>query len=677
MTTINKIPNSLKDEKSPYLLQHVYNPVNWYPWTDEAFEKAKKEDKPIFLSIGYSTCHWCHVMAHESFEDEEVAKVLNQDYVCIKVDREERPDVDAVYMNVAQRMNGNGGWPLTIIMTPEQKPFFSATYIPKNARYGMKGLIEILHIVSSKWKNNKEELVLSGDKITKAVINLEKTNSSKNQITKKIMREAFDSFEKIFDAQYGGFGSSPKFPQPSNLLFLLYYYMYEKNEYALFMVNKTLDSMYKGGIYDHVGYGFSRYATDRKWLVPHFEKMLYDNAQLSMVYTLLYNITGNSTYKDISKNILQYILREMRDERGGFYSAQDADSEGEEGKYYVFTHEEIIRVLGEEDGEYFNNYYDITNKGNFEGKNIPNLLKNENFVVNDEKINSLNQKVYEYRLKRTKLHKDDKILTSWNAIMIVAFARGYKAFGDEKYKEVAIDAVNFIKEYLFDDEGNLGVRYREENLMQGATLTDYAMFVFSLIEMYEATLDLEYLKRAVELNEKMIDLFLDEEGGFFMTSSKGDKLIYNPKETYDGVIPSGNSVAAYNLIKLSRLTGNYNIDKVAQKHFEFMATYINDYPIMYTFSLISLFYELYGSKDLVCIYKEEDKDYVKQIIANNHSINTSILAVNLKEIEEAKEFIESIKNYKTVEGKTTFYICENKNCSLPITNRVELEKAMN
>jgi len=674
MNNINKIANRLINEKSPYLLQHAHNPVNWYPWGSEAFDKAKTEDKPIFLSIGYSTCHWCHVMEHESFEDSEAAEVLNKHFVSIKVDREERPDIDVVYMNVAQKINGSGGWPLTIIMTPEQKPFFAGTYLPKKSRYGMTGLMELLQIVATKWKNNKDELVNSGNKISEIIRNLENAHQNEAKLSKKFILDARDLLEDNFDEDYGGFSEKPKFPQPSYLMFLLSYYALEKDEDALYLVEKTLDSMYKGGIFDHVGHGFSRYSTDDKWLVPHFEKMLYDNAQLALTYAFAYQITKVDLYKEIVEKIFDYISREMTDEKGGFYSAQDADSEGEEGKYYVFTPDEIINLLGKEDGQYFNEYYNITMKGNFEGKNIPNLLHYEDYFEKDEKIELLNKKVHEYRLNRTILHKDDKILTSWNGMMIAAYAFAYKVLGNEKYLKAAEKAIDFIENNLIDENNNVGVRYRDGSKLSNGTLDDYAMFIWSLVEMYEATFEIKYLKRALELNEKMTSLFWDEKkGGFFITSKSGESLIYNPKEVYDGAMPSGNSVAAYNIIRLARLTENTSLENLAEKQFNFLANNIENYPAGYTFALLSVLYEMYPSKEIVCIAKDENDLNELRINLSNYSlVNTSVVAVKYSELEKVGELIPYIKSYTMKNDSTTYYICQNKNCSLPITKLAEL-----
>ncbi len=677
MTNSNRVPNRLVTEKSPYLLQHAYNPVYWYPWGEEAFNKAKTENKLIFLSIGYSTCHWCHVMAHESFEDEEVAQVLNKYFVSVKVDREERPDIDSVYMNVTQRINGHGGWPLTIIMTYDKKPFFAGTYFPKKSRF-TKGLLEILDIVWKQWERNKEDIIKSSNTITNIIKKQEAAELKKTKLSFDIIYSARDLFEKSFDSKYGGFGDSPKFPTQSNLLFLMRYYDLEKDIKSLGIINKTLDSMYRGGIFDHIGFGFSRYSTDEKWLVPHFEKMLYDNAQLIIAYTEAYLITKNKLYKKITEKIIEYVLREMTDENGGFYSAQDADSEGVEGKYYVFSPDEIIQLLGKEEGEYFNNYFDITNQGNFEGKSIPNLINNNDYERTDVIIEKVVSKVYSYRLSRMKLHKDDKILTSWNGIMIAALAKAYKAFEDEKYLNAAEAALKFIKKNLIDDNNKIYARYREGEALKTFTLDDYAFYVWALIEMYEATYEMHYLKRALKFNEKMIKLFWDDkQGGFFMTSKDNEGLIYRPKEVYDGAIPSGNSVASLNLIRLSRMTGNIELTEISQKQVEFLTGYIADYPAGYSFSLISMLYELYSTKDIICIAK--DKNDIKEfhnIIGSKFLSNTSVIAVNKSDIDEASEIISFIKNYDLKDNKTAYYVCENRECSLPIKNIKDFEKAL-
>lgn len=598
-----EIPNRLINEKSPYLLQHAYNPVDWYPWGGEAFQKAKDEDKPVFLSVGYSTCHWCHVMARESFEDEEVAGVLNKDFISIKVDKEERPDIDAVYMAVCQGITGSGGWPLTIIMTPDQKPFFAGTYYPKTRRYNVPGLLEILDAAAREWKGGREPLLKTADKIVSALNDKTKRQSQKPdreteaagfRLDKDIIEEAKDILYQSFDSWFGGFGGSPKFPTPHNLMFLLRYHKLEKEAYALEIVEKTLQQMYRGGIFDHIGYGFSRYSTDDRWLVPHFEKMLYDNALLVMAYLEAYQITGTELYKSVAMKTLSYISREMTDEEGGFYSAQDADSEGEEGKYYVFSQKEILDLLGDTDGTLFNRFYDITEQGNFEGSSIPNLIRNRKYDPIPDAIRKRIPDVYDYRLTRTKLHKDDKLLISWNSLMITAYARAYKALGEDKYLRAAEKAAAFLSEALTKESGKLYVSYRGGTATGTGNLDDYAFFIWALLELYEATMDINYLDKAKTLCDLMKTCFWDEEeGGFHLTDKDAEALIYRPKETYDGAIPSGNSAAGYVLIKLNKLTGLEEYHEWGLKQLNFLYENAASYPAGYCFGMMAIMMELY------------------------------------------------------------------------------------
>jgi Highly conserved protein containing a thioredoxin domain len=599
--TENKKANKLIKEKSPYLLQHAYNPVDWYPWGEEAFAKARAEDKPIFLSIGYSTCHWCHVMAHESFEDDEVARVLNENFISVKVDKEERPDIDSVYMAVCQGLTGSGGWPMTIIMTPDQKPFFAGTYYPREKRYNIPGIIDILDAVTAEWKENKESLAKAGEKIVRVLSsrmqNQNKTTQETGKsadLSKDIVQEAREILYQAFDNWYGGFGTSPKFPSPHNLMFLLRCHKLEKEDRALEIVEKTLQQMYRGGIFDHVGYGFSRYSTDDKWLVPHFEKMLYDNALLVMIYAEAFQVTGKELYKTIAAKTLSYISREMTDGQGGFYSAQDADSEGEEGKYYVFTPKEILDLLGAADGELFNQFYDITDMGNFEGNSIPNLIKTRDYDPIPDAIRKRVDEVYNYRLGRTALHKDDKLLVSWNALMIAALAKAYKAFGEEKYLRAAERAETFLAESLTKKNDRLFVSFRDGTPSGTGGLDDYAFYVWALLELYEATLDLNYLERARNLCELMKEGFWDEEGaGFYLTDKDAESLIYRPKETYDGAMPSGNSVAGYILIKLSKLTGLEDYHQWGLRQLGFLRDNAVSYPAGNCFALMAIMMELY------------------------------------------------------------------------------------
>lgn len=610
MTNTMKTPNRLIDESSPYLIQHAYNPVNWYPWGAEAFEKAKNEDKPVFLSIGYSTCHWCHVMAHESFEDPEVAEALNRDFIAVKVDKEERPDIDAVYMAVCQGLTGSGGWPMTIVMTPDQKPFFAGTYFPKQRRYNVPGLLEILDAINKEWKMKRESLVDTGEKITSALNGRQKKRSEGNRAEAPgggsaagkngwapdhaLITSARDTLYQSFDKQYGGFGASPKFPMPHNLMFLLRSSKFDQEAQALKIVEKTLEQMYRGGIFDHIGFGFSRYSTDNQWLAPHFEKMLYDNALLVIAFLEAYQVTGRELYRSVVEKTLEYIEREMTDETGGFYSAQDADSEGEEGRYYLMSEKEVVDLLGLTDGTQFCRFFDITEGGNFEGRSIPNLIKNQDFEQIPETIRRQLPRLYDHRLKRTKLHKDDKILTSWNSLMIAACAKAYKALNEEKYLRIAEKAAAFLSDAMTSPDGTLRVSSRGGKATGTGTLDDYAFFIWALLELYEATLDINYLEQARKLCDRMISGFQDQAGGgFYLTHTDAEPLIYRPKETYDGAIPSGNSVAGYVLVKLSRLTGMDEYHQQALGQLQFLSEQAAAYPAGHCFAMMALMMELH------------------------------------------------------------------------------------
>ena len=574
--------NRLKNETSPYLLQHMNNPVDWWPWCDEAFAKAKAENKPVFLSIGYSTCHWCHVMAHESFEDAEVADVLNRYFVPVKVDKEDRPDIDSVYMSVCLALTGSGGWPMTIIMEHTGKPFFAGTYFPKRYRYGMPGLIELLEGINAQWQTDRQKLLDSAEKIT-VRLNAQSKKPLNHSDSDKLIKQGVAYFKSAFDRRYGGFGRAPKFPSPHNLLFLLEAYQNLHDRDCLEMAEKTLLSMAKGGIFDHIGFGFSRYSTDAKWLAPHFEKMLYDNALLIMAYTKAYEITRNPVYKTVTEKTILYIKREMTHPEGGFFSAQDADSDGVEGKYYVFTPREIVSTLGESDGQAFCELYDISESGNFEGKNIPNQIGRP--ALNDS-ISRFLPTLYEYRKKRTSLHKDDKILTAWNALMIAALADAFSIFGDESYLEAAKRAAAFIETNLCEN-GRVFTSFREGKRSGYGFLDDHAFYVYALLRLYHVTSEMQYLERAKRLAGKVAaDFFDDRDGGFYLTGNYGEPLVARPKESYDGAIPSGNSVMTMNLVTLNLLTGEY--EDILDKQASFMISQAADSPAGYSFLLYSL-----------------------------------------------------------------------------------------
>lgn len=669
LVSAEHMTNHLKGQSSPYLIQHAENPVDWYPWCQEAFEKAKREDKPVFLSVGYSTCHWCHVMAHESFENQEIAELLNRHFVSVKVDREERPDIDSVYMAVCQALTGSGGWPMSIFMTADQKPFYAGTYFPPESRHGMIGFRELLLAVAEKWKSSKAELQKSADFITEYMGKQEREKSGEENAVggqecynggkklsdcagSQLVRQAAEMFAQSFDEQYGGFGAAPKFPAPHNLIFLTLHSRLNGDQAAFAQVQKTLLGMRRGGIFDHIGYGFSRYSTDRYFLVPHFEKMLYDNALLIMAYAAAYKVCGDAIFLDTAEKTAEYIFREMTSGEGGFYSAQDADSEGEEGRFYVWDYDEIIQIIGIERGKAFCEHFGITKQGNFEGKNIPNLLNGN--AVSDEHEEE-RRTLYVHRKSRTKLHLDDKILTSWNALMICAMAMLYRVTGEQRYLAAAEKAQSFIEERLCD--GNtLYVSCREGVRSVKGFLDDYAYYTAALLSLYEATSDSTYLERAKEICGEAREQFEDKgRGGYFLYGSRNGSLIAKPKETYDGALPSGNAVMAYCLVRLSQLTEHEEYKCAAQAQLEYLAAEAGQYPGGHCMFLKAwLIYEKPPKKITVVLGGGKQKAEV---------LRTLPLYADVRILDKAGE------GYGLLNGRTTYYVCENYRC-LPPVNKI-------
>jgi len=669
--------NRLINEKSPYLLQHAHNPVDWYPWSDEAFEKAKREDKPIFLSIGYSTCHWCHVMERESFEDSEVAEILNREYVAIKVDREERPDLDHIYMSFCQAMTGHGGWPLSVFLSPDKKPFFAGTYFPKESRAGMPGFITILIGISLAWKTRREELLREGQSVLQH-INRSRVVQTGNTVTQEDVSRAYRILRRTFDQEYGGFGRAPKFPTPHLLSFLLRYGVLNNEQTAIDMAVKTLDGMYRGGIYDHVGGGFSRYSTDEKWLVPHFEKMLYDNALLLMAYAEAYQLLGREEHRTVVEEVAAYILREMTDPEGGFYSAEDADSEGVEGKYYLWTPAEVLEVLGEKDGREFCELYDITETGNFEGKSIPNLIKTPLEHIKERKhaLAVARQKLLQSRDNRIHPHKDDKILTSWNGLMIAALAKSFRIIGDTACLRAAEKAMNFILTRLRRSDGRLMARYRQGEAAYPAYADDYAFVIWALLELYEATFNSDYLRVALELNRDLLRLFWDDrEGGLFFYGSDVEEEILRPKESYDGAIPSANSITVMNLMRLSRITESPELEEKASRVLSAFAFTVKQYPPSYTALLRAAMYLLYPSREVIVV-GERDSGEVKEMLESinaNFLPNTIVMFRPLPD-DGITELNPRLREYVALDGKATAYVCQNYACQAPVTSASDLKR---
>ena len=585
------IPNRLINGKSPYLLQHAYNPVQWYPWGEEALTKARSENKPLFISIGYSVCHWCHVMNRESFDDNDVADVLNKHFIPIKVDREERPDIDKVYMTFAEAMMGSAGWPLNVIATPEGKPFYIGTYFPKTTKNRMIGIIDLLNTLSTIWQKNNKKVIDESNHIFTEVQKYSDDSKAGN-VDATIFDTVKDVLENLYDKKHGGFGTSPKFPMPQYLLYLLNYHEMKFDESALNIVETTLVNMYKGGIFDHIGYGFFRYSVDEKWLVPHFEKMLYDNALMSLVYIKAYEITKKDFYMEVANKIYEFIIRDLLADNGGFYSSLDADTEGVEGKYYLFDYDEALDLLGEEWGGLFNRYYDITEKGNFEGKNIPNLLNVslENMDANDSAIlDSILQMLITYRGKRVNPHRDEKILTSWNGLIIGSLAYAGRLLGNKFYIKKAVEAADFVISKSIDENGNLLSTHIDGSSYNYGYLEDYAFFIYGLINIYKANLDDKYLDIAKKLTDDMLDIFGDGENkGLYFYGKYSEKLVLRPKEYYDGAIPSGNGFALIDLMSLFVLTGEERYANIHNEMIHSFGESINTNPLTYLYSVMSL-----------------------------------------------------------------------------------------
>lgn len=659
--------NQLQYEKSPYLLQHAENPVDWRPWGTAALEEAKREDKPIFLSIGYSTCHWCHVMAHESFESEEVAAVLNRAFIPIKVDREERPDVDAVYMAACIAMNGSGGWPLTVLLTPDQKPFWAGTYLPKGQ------LMSLLEQAERRWRENRGQLISVGDMLTEHLRQEEAVRP--DAPSRALVEKGVALFVQSFDRQWGGFGQAPKFPTAHNLLFLLRYARLTQDRQAQEMAELTLEHMYRGGLFDHVGGGFSRYSTDRQWLVPHFEKMLYDNALLVLAYTEAWNQTHQDYCREVACRTLDYILTELTDPQGGFYCGQDADSDGVEGKYYVFSPEEITAVVGEKQGQAFCRRFGITFAGNFEGKSIPNLIGTPDWEQEPEEIKALRKQLYAYRKQRISLHRDDKVLTSWNGLMIAALARAGLILDESRYLDAAEQAVAFIRKNLKDSDGRLLARWRDGDAAHPGKLEDYAFYTWGLLELYEATFRVDYLEEACALAELLLKLFFDhEQGGFYPYAKDGEQLITRTKEVYDGAMPSGNSVAALVLSRLARLTGETHWMQAAQCQFAYLAGAIQGYPAGYSFALLALLEELWPTAELICAAEnlpEGLTDFLRE-----HAYGLTVLMKTPADETRLAALAPFTSEYPIPAAGVRYYLCRGKTCERPVETIAELEKLM-
>ncbi|MBC8401338.1 MAG: thioredoxin domain-containing protein [Candidatus Marinimicrobia bacterium] len=670
--------NHLKNEQSPYLLQHADNPVDWYPWGEQAFELARQSYKPIFLSIGYSTCHWCHVMEHESFEDDSVAKLLNDNFIAIKVDREELPEIDHLYMSVCQAMTGSGGWPLTIIMTPDKEPFFAGTYFPREGRFGRPGMLQLLPSLSDAWKNRPDDINQSIDRIKAHLLNsVPQTLGA--ELPGSIHQQTFDNFKNRFDSRWGGFGNAPKFPSPHNLLYLLRYFHFSGDSTALNMVETTLTAMRQGGIFDQIGLGFHRYSTDQQWLVPHFEKMLYDQAMLALAYLETFQATGKDFYAGTARELYTYVLRDMTSPEGGFYSAEDADSEGEEGKFYLWTAAQLKSVLRNEAGEKFSRIFNVQPQGNFKPEfgsnqhntNILHLTPNTSLdSKTTEFVESARKKLFDHREQRIHPFKDDKILTDWNGLMIAALARGAVVLNEPQYAQTAKKAWQFIRDNLMLKNGRLLKRYRDGVAGLDAHLDDYAFLIWGLLELYETDFDPQILEQALKLTEIMQAEFYDNtSGGFYLGSSQAEKLLIRSKTAYDGAIPSGNSVAALAMEKLGRYTGNTRWFEMAEKTILVFSNEIQRYPAGFTHLLSAHLFELDNPKEIVIVSGQDDNtEYLLNAI-NTTYIPGKIIIIKKPDWESIlSEIAPWTKTQAAIDGKTTVYVCRNFACNQPVTD---------
>ena len=656
--------NRLQKEKSPYLRQHGENPVDWYPWGEEAFEKARREDKPVFLSIGYSTCHWCHVMAHESFEDAEIASILNDNYVSVKVDREERPDVDSVYMAACVAANGSGGWPLTAILTPAQEPFFVGTYFPKENRGGRMGLKYLLAAVAEKWKNEREELLHTASEMTAYL----RREDALTQVggAEGLPKKAAEQLLGSYDREYGGFGWQTKFPTPHNLIFLMEYAALTGDKKPREAVEHTLRQMYRGGIYDHFGGGFCRYSTDREWLKPHFEKTLYDNALLALAYTEAWQDGHMALWRQVAEDTLDYCLRELKGDEGGFFCGQDADSNGAEGAYYLFTPDEVKQVLGEDAGRGFCECYDITAEGNFQGKSIPNLLLNNRWSFLPEGYGEYRERLRLRREGRLPLLTDKKILSGWNGLMLMALSRAARVFSDRRYLLEAQELAAFLRDKLTEN-GRLRARLCDGELRFEASLSDLAFYALGLTELYAADFDPAHILAAAALAGQLPARYANEKGGYFSTALDGEKLILRPMDTEDGAMPSGNSAALLLFDRLFALTAEETWRALGDRQAEYLAALSADYPASRCTAMCALLLREHGTRETVCAAPTETPpEGLKAILGRYAPELTVLLKTPAREaaLHEAAPFT---RDMTAKDGKPTYYVCRDGHCSLPVT----------
>jgi len=665
------VMNRLSHEKSPYLLQHAHNPVDWYPWGPEAFEKARKEDKPIFLSIGYSTCHWCHVMERESFENEDIARVMNEHYVSIKVDREERPDVDQIYMNAVQGMTGSGGWPLSAFLTHELEPFWGGTYFPPESRWGRPGFKDILLEISKLWKADRKKVTESGKEVAAALKGKGRSSQQGAPLSEDTLRRAFMAFRDLYDPHHGGFGGAPKFPRSETISLLFRIHRRTGDKAAFAMGAHTLDRMARGGMYDHLGGGFHRYSTDEKWLVPHFEKMLYDNALLARAYLEAFQIERNPMWEGVARETLDYVLRDMTAPEGGFHSAEDADSEGVEGKFYVWTEDEIKGLLTTEEFKQVKDLLQVAPNGNFEGNTILTFKDGADWALRSQApLAGAMGKLFDTRKKRIPPYKDDKVIASWNGLMIGSLAYAAQVLGHlpeaGKYLRAAKQAADFVLTRMWDEK-TLKRRYRDGDVRFDGSLDDYSFVIAGLIDLYETDFDPRWLQAALALQKRSDELFWDEkDGGYFFTVSDDPTLIARSKDIYDGAVPSGNSVAALNLLRLYDFTLDAAFQAKAETIAKVFSDFVSSHPQASPALLMAVDYATDASKEIVVAGDSQDPRR-KEMLAAIHGLFLPNKVLAATGTQDASKIIPLLEGKAPLQGKAALYLCENHACRKPET----------
>ena len=676
MTEDPRPANRLATQTSPYLLQHAHNPVDWYPWGPEALERAAREDKPILLSIGYAACHWCHVMERESFEDPATAALMNEHFVSIKVDREERPDIDAIYMDAVQSMKGPGGWPLTAFLTPQGKPFYAGTYFPNEDRHGIPAFTRVLDAIASTWRERREEAETQAARVVEVIARTGFLGGSDEPLSDEVPRQAFDVLRRGFDPKWGGFGGAPKFPQPMTLEFLLRCHLNGRPE-ALEMLTTTLDRMAGGGMYDQVGGGFHRYSTDDRWHVPHFEKMLYDNAQLVRLYVRAWQVTKADRYRRIATETARYLLREMQHPQGGFFSSQDADSEGVEGKFFVWSWDELVDVGGEAVATLLG----ATLQGNWDGANVlwrplpPEAVaaqRGMDLGSLERDLDAARARLFELRETRVRPATDDKVLTGWNAMAISALAEAGRAFGEPAFVDAAVRACDFVLEHLRDDRGRLLRSWREGTAQIPAYADDHALMADACLTVYETTFDLRYFREARALGDELLRLFWDRErGGFFQTGSDAEALVIRPKELYDNAVPSGNSAAADVLQRLALLTGEAEHDRAGLSALRLVREPMAQAPTGFGAALCALDLSLSPAREVAIVGDPEDERTraLAAEVTSTRFLPNHVLAVTAPDDEAAFEGVELLRDRVQIEDRPTAYVCERFVCKLPVTDR--------